>query len=65
MGFIYGNGTQLRAVAKRANQKSPIIWQIDLPAPIEHIVVADIDGDSFFEILVGSSNGKIYCVKQG
>ena len=63
--FIYGNGTQLRAVAKRANQKSPIIWQIDLPAPIEHLVVADIDGDSFFEILVGSSNGKIYCVKQG
>ncbi len=62
--FVYGSGTQLRAVAKRPGQKSPIIWQIDLPAAIDHLVVADIDGDSWAEILVSSNNGKIYCVKQ-
>ena len=62
--FVYGNGTQLRAVAKRPNQESPIIWHIDLPSTVDCLVVADIDGDSLAEILVGSGNGKIYCIKQ-
>ena len=62
--FVYGNGTQLRAVAKRPDQESPIIWHIDLPSTVDYIVVADIDGDSLAEILVGSNNGKLYCIKQ-
>ena len=62
--FIYGNGTQLRAVAKRPDQESPIIWQIDLPSTVDHLVVADVDGDAVSEILVGAGDGKLYCIKQ-
>ena len=62
--FVYGNGKQLRAVAKRPDRESPIIWHIDLPSTVDRLVVADIDGDSLAEILVGSSDGKIYCIKQ-
>ena len=62
--FVYGNGKQLRAVAKRPDRESLIIWHIDLPSTVDRLVVADIDGDSLAEILVGSSDGKIYCIKQ-
>ena len=62
--FIYGNGTQLRAVAKRPDQESPIIWQIDLPSTVDHLVVADVDGDAVSEILVGAGDGRLYCIKQ-
>ncbi len=62
--FIYGSGTQLKAVARRPDQDSLIVWQIDLPCIIDQVVVADVDGDAMAEILVGGRDGKLYCIKQ-
>jgi len=60
--FVYANGSKLLAVAKRQNDNF-ILWQIDLPASIQNIVVDDVDGDGKAEILAGGRDGVLYCVE--
>jgi hypothetical protein len=76
--FLYANGSRLLAVARRPFAKftlernerlkgrpdiqQSIIWQIDMPASIHNIVVADVDGDGNSEILASGSDGVLYCV---
>jgi len=60
--FLYANGSRLLAVARRPGAASPILWQIDLPAPIRNVAVADVDGDGLAEILAGGSDGVLYGV---
>ena len=61
--FLYANGNRLMAVAWRPGVEDAIIWQTDLPAPIQNIAVADVDGDDEIEILAGGSDGILYCVE--
>jgi hypothetical protein len=60
--FIYANGSKLLAVAKRQDDNL-ILWQIDLPASIQNIVVDDIDNDGKAEILAGGRDGVLYCIE--
>lgn len=60
--FLYANGSRLLAVAQRPGADSPILWQIDLPALIPNVVVADVDGDGWGEILASGSDGILYGV---
>jgi len=60
--FIYANGCHLLAVAQRSGLKNAIVWEIALPASVQNIVVADVDGDGKAEILAGGSDGVLYCV---
>jgi len=60
--FLYANGSRLLAVAQRPGVASPILWQIDLPAPIRNVLVADVEGDDRAEILAGGEDGVLYCV---
>jgi outer membrane protein assembly factor BamB len=60
--FVYANGSKLLAVAKRQNDNL-ILWQIDLPASIQNIVVDDIDNDGKAEILAGGRDGVLYCIE--
>jgi len=60
--FIYANGSTLLAVAKR-NGEVKIFWQIELPASIQNIIIDDVDDDGNAEILVGGSDGVLYCIK--
>jgi outer membrane protein assembly factor BamB len=61
--FLYANGNRLLAVARRPGIEDAIIWQMDLPVPIQNIAVADIDSDDGIEILAGGNDGILYCVK--
>jgi outer membrane protein assembly factor BamB len=61
--FLYTNGCRLLAVAQRPGVEDAIVWQIDLPASVQNIAIADVDGDNQIEILAGSSDGILYCVR--
>jgi outer membrane protein assembly factor BamB len=61
--FVFASGVRLYAAARRAESKSPVCWQLDLPSPITSVAVADVDGDGRVEVLCGGVNGVLYCVK--
>jgi outer membrane protein assembly factor BamB len=60
--FVFASGARLIAAARREGAASNILWQLDLPAIITEVVVADADGDGQAEILCGGINGVLYCV---
>jgi outer membrane protein assembly factor BamB len=61
--FLYANGNRILAVAGRSGLEGAIVWQIDLPAYVQNIAVADTNGDGKVAILAGGSNGVLYCVE--
>ena len=61
--FLYANDRHLLAVAGRPGAENAVVWQIDLPASIQNIAVADVDADGKVEILAGGSDGVLYCVR--
>ena len=61
--FVYADGSRLLAVAQRSGSEQAIIWEINLPASVQNIVVADVDGDGDAEILAGGSDGVLYCIE--
>jgi hypothetical protein len=58
--FLYADGKSLRAV-----RNGKVTWEVNLPAVITQLAIADVDDDGASEILAGAENGKMYCVDDG
>ena len=55
--FLYADGRLLRAV-----RNGKVVWEVNLPANITQLAIADVDGDGTSEILAGAEDGKMYCI---
>ena len=57
--FLYADGELLRAV-----RNGKVVWEVNLPANITQLAIADVDGDGTSEILAGAEDGKMYCIDE-
>jgi hypothetical protein len=58
--FLYADGKSLKAV-----RNGRVTWEVNLPAAVTQLAVADVDDDGTSEVLVGAENGKMYCIDGG
>jgi len=61
--FVFGRGKRLMAVTQAEDGTGRIVWELDMPAEIGQIAVADWDGDGRAEILARGVDGKLYGVR--
>ncbi len=58
--FLYADGKSLKAV-----RNGRVTWEVNLPAAVTQLAVADVDDDGASEVLAGAENGKMYCIDGG
>ncbi|MBI1923644.1 hypothetical protein HYR99_05285 [Candidatus Poribacteria bacterium] len=57
--FLYADGTVMKAV-----RNGEVVWQMELPASVIQLALADVDGDGASEVLASSQDGRLYCVDE-
>lgn len=62
--LLYAAGARLIVVTgDRASGK--VLWEWEGPASLSMPAVADVDGDSFAEIIVQAADGSVHCLDSG